>query len=46
MEIGVHIADVTHFVAPNDPLDEEARFRGTSVYLVQVYLAKCFYQLV
>ena len=35
VEVGVHIADVTHFVAPNDPLDEEARFRGTSVYLVQ-----------
>uniref|UniRef100_A0A7S4N145 Ribosomal RNA-processing protein 44 n=1 Tax=Guillardia theta TaxID=55529 RepID=A0A7S4N145_GUITH len=35
VEMGVHIADVTHFVAPNNPLDEEARFRGTSVYLVQ-----------
>jgi exosome complex exonuclease DIS3/RRP44 len=34
-ELGVHIADVTHFVAPNNACDEEARFRGTSVYLVQ-----------
>eukprot|EP00961_Rhodomonas_salina_P192103 2592069-Rhodomonas_salina.1 len=34
-EVGVHIADVTHFVHPNSTLDEEARFRGTSVYLVQ-----------
>lgn len=34
-EVGVHIADVTHFVAPGNACDEEARFRGTSVYLVQ-----------
>ncbi|EKX46629.1 hypothetical protein GUITHDRAFT_162889 [Guillardia theta CCMP2712] len=26
VEMGVHIADVTHFVAPNNPLDEEASF--------------------
>lgn len=34
-EVGVHIADVTHFVPPGNACDEEARFRGTSVYLVQ-----------
>lgn len=33
-EVGVHIADVTHFVKPNTPLDEEGASRGTSVYLV------------
>ncbi len=33
-EIGVHIADVTHFVKPNTALDKEALFRSTSVYLV------------
>ena len=33
-EIGVHIADVTHYVRPGTALDEEAYRRGTSVYLV------------
>lgn len=34
LEVGVHIADVTHFVAPATPLDSEAAARGTTVYLV------------
>ena len=33
-EIGVHIADVTHYVLPDTQLDKEAYNRGTSVYLV------------
>ncbi|MEJ0055192.1 MAG: ribonuclease R [Bacteroidota bacterium] len=33
-EIGVHIADVTHYVVPGTTLDEDAFDRATSVYLV------------
>ncbi len=33
-EIGIHIADVSHYVKPGSALDDEARDRGTSVYLV------------
>ena len=32
--MGVHIADVSHFVRPNSALDDEAFDRATSVYLV------------
>ncbi|KAL8781893.1 MAG: hypothetical protein Q9203_000855 [Teloschistes exilis] len=34
LEVGVHIADVSHFVKPNNAMDMEASVRGTTVYLV------------
>lgn len=34
-EVGVHIADVSHYVKPNTAIDREARKRATTVYLVQ-----------
>ncbi len=37
-ELGVHIADVSSFVEPDDPIDQEAWKRGTSVYLVNTVL--------
>lgn len=33
-ELGVHIADVTHYVLPDDPIDNEAKRRTCSAYLV------------
>lgn len=34
LEVGVHIADVTHYVCPDTALDREAQKRATSIYLV------------
>jgi ribonuclease R len=34
IEVGVHIADVTHYVRPNTTLEKEALSRATSIYLV------------
>lgn len=33
-EIGIHIADVSHYVREGDVIDQEAQERGTSIYLV------------
>ncbi|MCC5943384.1 MAG: ribonuclease R [Bernardetiaceae bacterium] len=33
-QIGIHIADVTHYVHPNSLIEKEARKRATSIYLV------------
>ncbi len=37
-ELGVHIADVAHFIPPGSPLDEEAKKRGNSVYLPRLVI--------
>ncbi|XP_012678882.2 exosome complex exonuclease RRP44 [Clupea harengus] len=33
LEVGVHIADVSHFIRPGNAMDQEAASRGTTVYL-------------
>uniref|UniRef100_A0A8C9VKH7 Exosome complex exonuclease RRP44 n=1 Tax=Scleropages formosus TaxID=113540 RepID=A0A8C9VKH7_SCLFO len=35
LEVGVHIADVSHFIRPGNTLDQEAASRGTTVYLCE-----------
>lgn len=37
-DLGVHIADVAHFIPPGSHLDEEARQRGNSVYLPRLVI--------
>jgi ribonuclease R len=37
-ELGVHIADVAHFIEPGSPLDEEAKDRCNSVYLPRLVI--------
>lgn len=34
LEVGVHIADVSHYIQPNSLIDKEATLRATSIYLV------------
>ena len=34
IQVGVHIADVSHYIRPNSELDKEAYLRGNSIYLV------------
>jgi len=38
LELGVHIADVSHFVQPGGALDEEARERANSVYFPRLVI--------
>ena len=34
LQVGVHIADVSHFIRPGTAIDKEAAKRGTTVYLI------------
>lgn len=34
-QVGVHIADVSHFIRPGNALDQESARRGTTVYLCE-----------
>lgn len=37
-ELGIHIADVSHFIPPGSPLDDEARDRANSCYLPRLVI--------
>ncbi|MEX0876216.1 MAG: RNB domain-containing ribonuclease, partial [Phycisphaerales bacterium] len=37
-ELGIHIADVAHYIEPDSPLDIEAKERGNSVYLPRLVI--------
>ncbi|CAJ0921427.1 unnamed protein product [Ranitomeya imitator] len=41
LEVGVHIADVSHFIRPGNALDQEAANRGTTVYLCEKVKSVC-----
>jgi len=44
-ELGVHIADVTYFVAPGSLTDQEAQSRSTTVYLADRRYGPAHYHL-
>lgn len=44
-EVGVHIADASYYCAPGTAVDEEARKRGTSVYLVDATIPMLPHQI-